>query len=99
MKEKYEIVGEVFAQFYCNGSFNEKVLCSLIKNDEEGKSVYDYVSYIYRNGIIDLRKVVEQVKSISENKNLLTNLISLEIIGDCENALIASEDEDIKKMY
>ena len=99
VQEKYEIVGEVFAQFYCNGSFNEKVLCSLIKNDEEGKSVYDYVSYIYRNGIIDLRKVVEQVKSISENKNLLTNLISLEIIDDCENALIASEDEDIKKMY
>lgn len=99
VQEKYEIVGEVFAQFYCNGSFNEKVLCSLIKNDEEGKSVYDYVSYIYRNGIIDLRKVVEQVKSISENKNLLTNLISLEIIDDCENALIASEDEDIKKRY
>lgn len=99
VQEKYEIVGEVFAQFYCNGSFNGKVLCSLIKNDEEGKSVYDYVSYIYRNGIIDLRKVVEQVKSISENKNLLTNLISLEIIDDCENALIASEDEDIKKRY
>ena len=26
-------------------------------------------------------------------------MISLEIIDDCENALIASEDEDIKKMY
>ena len=51
-----------------------------MENDKEGKYVYDYVSYLYRKGIIDLSEVIEKVKSISDNKNLLTNLISLEFV-------------------
>lgn len=99
VREKYDMVGEVLAQFYCDGLFDEKVFCSLMKNDEEGKYVYDYIGYLYRNGIIDLKEVIEKVKKLSDNKNLLTNLLSLEFIIDCKNALIANEDEDIKKMY
>lgn len=59
----------------------------------------DYVSYLYRKGIVDLSEVIEKVKSISDNKNLLTNLISLELVENYENALIVKENEDIKKMY
>ena len=70
-----------------------------MENDKEGKYVYDYVSYLYRKGIIDLSEVIEKVKSISDNKNLLTNLISLEFVENYENALIVKENEDIKKMY
>ena len=99
VKEKYDVVGEVLAQFYCDGLFDEKVFCSLMENDKEGKYVYDYVSYLYRKGIIDLSEVIEKVKSISDNKNLLANLISLEFVEDYENALIVKENEDIKKMY
>ena len=39
------------------------------------------------------------VKKLSNNKNLLMNLITLEFIEDDDNALIAKEDEEIKKMY
>ena len=99
VKKKYDVVGEVLAQFYCDGVFDEKVFCSLMENDKEGKYVYDYVSYLYREGIIDLSEVIEKVKSISDNKNLLTNLISLEFVEDYENALIVKENEDIKRMY
>lgn len=99
VKEKYDVVGEVLAQFYCDGLFDEKIFCSLMENDKEGKYVYDYVSYLYRKGIIDLSEVIEKVKSISDNKNLLTNLISLEFVENYENALIVKENEDIKKMY
>lgn len=99
VKEKYDVVGEVLAQFYCDGLFDEKVFCSLMENDKEGKYVYDYVSYLYRKGIVDLSEVIEKVKSISDNKNLLTNLISLELVENYENALIVKENEDIKKMY
>lgn len=99
MREKYETVGEVLAQFYGDGLFDEKVFCSLMKNDEEGKYVYDYIRYLHRKGTIDLKEVIEKVKKLSDNKNLLTNLLSLELIENCENALIVKEDEDIKKMY
>ena len=99
VREKYETVGEVLAQFYGDGLFDEKVFCSLMKNDEEGKYVYDYIRYLHRKGTIDLKEVIEKVKKLSDNKNLLTNLLSLELIENCENALIVKEDEDIKKMY
>lgn len=46
-----------------------------------------------------LKEQIEKVKSISDNKNLLTNLISLELVENYENALIVKENEDIKKMY
>lgn len=99
VREGYEIVGEVLAQFYCDGEFDEDVFLSLMKNDEEGKYVYDYVRYLHRKGTVDLKEVLKRVKKLSDNKNLLTNLLSLEFIEDCENALIVGEDEDIKKMY
>lgn len=99
VREGYDILGEVLAQYYCGGVFDENVFYSLMKNDEEGKHVYDYVRYLHRNGAIDLKEVIEKVKSVSYNKNLLTNLISLEFIDSCNNSLIANEDEDIKKMY
>lgn len=99
VREEYEIVGEVLAQFYCDGAFDDNVFSALMKNDEEGRYVYDYVRYLHRKGAIELKEIIERVKSISNNKNLLTNLISLEIVENCENALIANVDEDIKKMY
>ena len=99
VREEYEIVGEVLAQFYCDGVFDDNVFLALMKNDEEGRYVYDYVRYLHRKGAIELKGIIERVKSISNNKNLLTNLISLEIVENCENALIANVDEDIKKMY
>ena len=99
VKEEYEIVGEVLAQFYCDGVFDKDVFLALMKNDEEGRYVYDYVRFLHRKGTIDLEEVIKKVKKTSDNKNLLTNLLSLEFIDDCENALIVGEDEDIKKMY
>ena len=99
VREEYEAVGEVLAQFYCDGVFHENVFSALMKNDEEGKYVYDYVRYLNRIGTIELKEIIERVKKITNNKNLLVNLISLEIVDNCENALIANEDDDIKKMY
>jgi hypothetical protein len=99
VKEEHSILGEVLAQFYCDGLFDEKIFNLLMERDEEGKCVYDYVRYLHRNGTVDLNKVIGMVKNLSDNNNLLVNLISLEFIEDDENALISKEGEDIKKMY
>ncbi len=99
VKEKYSILGEVLAQFYCDGLFDEKIFSLLLQRDEEGKYVYGYVSYLHRNGTVDLNEVIGMVKKLSNNKNLLVNLISLDFIEDNDNALITKEDEEIKKMY
>lgn len=93
------ILGEVLAQFYSDGMFDEEVFHLLMRKDKEGKHVFDYVRYLHRYGSVDLKDVIEMVKRISDNKNLLVNLISLEFIEDDVNALIAKEDEEIKTMY
>lgn len=99
MNEECSLLGEVLAQFYCEGVFDERVFNLLMEKDAEGKSVYDYVRYLHRNGTVDLNEVIDKVKDLSANKNLLVNLISLEFIEDDETAIIAREDEEIKKMY
>ena len=99
VKEEHSILGEVLAQFYCDGLFDEKLFILLMELDDEGKDVYDYVRYLHRNESIDLNEVIGMIKKLSNNKNLLMNLISLEFIEDDDNALIAKEDEEIKKMY
>ena len=82
------MLGEVLAQFYCNGVFDEKTFYALMENDTEGKYVYDYISFLYRRGSVDLKKIIERLKVISNNKNLLMNLISLESIEDYKEASI-----------
>lgn len=99
VQEEHSILGEALAQFYCGGLFDKKIFRLLIERDEKGNHVYGYVNYLHRNGLVDLNEVIGIVKKISNNKNILTNLISLECIEDDENALITKEDEEIKKMY
>lgn len=101
--ERYPNAWDVIASKLPHGTSS---ICSTLNtpkyrriDEPEGKYVYDYVSYLYRKGIVDLSEVIEKVKSISDNKNLLTNLISLELVENYENALIVKENEDIKKMY
>src|SRR5699024_245298 len=52
VKEEHSILGEVLAQFYCDGMFDEKIFNLLMERDEEGKCVYDYVRYLHRNGTV-----------------------------------------------
>lgn len=97
--QEENILGEVLAQFYSDGMVDEEVFHLLMKKDKEGKHVFDYVKYLYRYGSVDLRGVIEMLKRLSDNKNLLVNLISLDFIENDANALIAKEDEEIKTMY
>lgn len=99
VKQKKDMVGEVLARFYCEGVYDSKTFNLLLRLDEEGKYVYDYVACLYRQGSINLSEIVELVKKSCDNKNLLINLISLETIEDERKALISKESEEIKRDY
>lgn len=98
VREEHSTVGEVLAQFYCDGIFDKEIFMLLIEKDEDGENVYNYVRYLHRNGSVDLNEVIEGVKSNSDNKNLLVNIIALEYIED-ENAMIFDESEEMKCLY
>ena len=48
---------------------------------------------------VDLKVLLTKVKQLTNNENLIVNLIGLQGIDDYKNAIIASEDEAIKKKY
>lgn len=98
-KEGCGMMGQVIAQFYCEGLFDENIF-ELLIGREDGKYAYDYVSTLYFRGSVDLSIVIKKTKSLSDNKKLLADLISLEVIEkDYTNALITNENEEIKKIY
>jgi hypothetical protein len=99
VKKEHSTLGEVLAQFYGDGTFDEKIFNLLMENDQAGECVYDYVRALYRYGAVDLNKVIGMTKNFPSNNNLRVNLISLQVIDDETNALIFGENEEIKKMY
>lgn len=97
--ENKKLVGEVLAQFYCEGIYDEKVFDILLKEDIEGEQVYGYVRFLSWKRNVCMNDILKKVKSVSDNKNLIVSLISLEIIEDDSNSIIAYESETIKKEY
>lgn len=63
------VIGQVIAQFYCDGLFDENIF-ELLIGREAGKYAYDYVSILHFRGAIDLNMVIKKTKSLSDNKNL-----------------------------
>lgn len=98
VKQKKDMVGEVLARFYCEGVYDSKTFNLLLRLDEEGKYVYDYVACLYRQGSINLSEIVELVKKSCDNKNLLINLISLETIEDERKALLVKRVKKLKEI-
>lgn len=92
-------IGEVLAEFYCDCSYDDSVFTMLLEKDNEGNQVFDYVWTLLIKGDINLKYIVEKVKKLSDNTNLLVNLILLETVNDSEKAIITNASEEIKKMY
>lgn len=99
IKENKKLVGEVLAQFYCGGVYDEDVLGILLKEDTEGNHVYDYIRFLIWKGIACLNDILKKVKDVSDNENLIVYLILLEIIEDNGNAIIAYKNDAIKTAY
>lgn len=99
VKNEKSILGEVLAQFYCEEKYDEAVLVLLLKKDKEGKHVYDYARVLVQKKAVDLSIILDKVKEFTNRENLIVNLISLQVIENSENAIIANEHELIKKDY
>ena len=54
-------LGEIFAKFYNEGRFDEEIFNLLLKYDEEGSCVFDYIKYLYET--VDLNKILKTIKS------------------------------------
>lgn len=93
------IIGDVLARFYCDEIYDEKVFELLLKKDKEGMHIYNYARTLYYKQAIELRELLAKVRQLSSNQNLIVNLIALQVIDDYKNAIIANENEAIKKEY
>lgn len=94
-----EVLGGILAQYYCDGVYDEKIFEMLLRIDKEGKCVYDFVRTLLYAQAVDLKILLPKVRKLTNNTNIIVNLIGLQIIDDYKNAIIANEDEAIKKEY
>ena len=99
VKVNQSTLGEILARFYCDGKFDEKVFCILLDKERKGKCAYNYVRYLYTKGVMQLDEAIRIVKGMFNHKNLLVDILSLEIIENKEKMSIANEGEEIKKLY
>lgn len=99
VKEDKSALGEVLAQFFCSEVYDEEVLELLLKKDNEGKHVYNYVKTLVWKGNANLNIILKKVKEVTNNQNLIVNLISLEAIVDIDSAIVAHENDVIKEAY
>lgn len=99
-KNEKIVLGDVLAEFYSSGKYDEMIMRLLLEYDHSGKHAYDYVRVIYRMGDIDLSKLVRKIEGQSSiNADLIVNLIMLEPIKSVESCIIANESVKVKKLY
>ena len=91
------LIGEVLAEFYCNGVYNKKVMELLLQMDRERRQIYEFIKFFICKGDVSLSDILEQVKSKNVDENLILNLIFLQNIEDSNTAIIAHESDERKK--
>ena len=99
VNNKNNILGDVLAEFYCNEIFDETVFIMLLKKDPEGRHAYNYVRTLAWKKAINLERILCITKEFTKNLQLIANLISLQIIVDNKEAIIADESDEVKREF
>jgi len=99
VKDENCVLGEVLAEYYCKNVFDKDVFELLLENDCNGMHVYNYVRRLYYKDKVDLREILKIIKEKTCNITLVANVISLQAIVCQTDALIAEEDDEVKKKY
>lgn len=92
-------IGFVLGEFYCNQMFDEDVFKLLLLKDNKGNHAYNYIRAIIRRGEVTIIEILQRVKTITNNEELLCDIISLQVIENCENAIIFHECVPLKKLF
>lgn len=99
IEEDNSNLGNILAEFYNKGEYDKNIENLILKYDDTGKYVYEYISWFYYKGVINLKNILSEIREKSTNVNLFVNLILLECIDSTANCIIANESEEIKKIY
>ena len=92
-------IGTVFAQYYCKCKYNKEILNLLISKDSQGKQTRSFIETFYCNKAIDLRSVINDLKEMTDNTELISDIFSLQRVNGNEDAYIFTEDEQVKSIF
>ena len=92
-------LGEVLAKYYCEGSFDTSVLELLAKEDNNGNQVLNYIRVMVANKAVGISEILSTIKRLTENDELLCDIISMQPIENRDQAIIFHEKDSIKKIF
>ena len=92
-------IGTVLAQYYCKCKYNKEILNLLISKDSQGKQTRSFIETFYCNKVIDLRSVINDLKEMTDNAELISDIFSLQRVNGNEDAYIFTEDEQVKSIF
>ena len=99
LQDEKSNIGFVLGEFYSDQMFDEDVFKLLLLKDKKGNHAYNYIRAIIRKGEVTVIEILQRAKTITSNEELLCDIISLQVIENCDNAIIFHECEPIKKLF
>lgn len=99
IKEDRWNLGMILGEFYCGKKYSNEIMELLLKYDKNGKHICNYIGFLLKKSVIDLKEMVKKVEEKIDNDGLIVNLILLESIENYQNSIIANESEKIKQLY
>lgn len=96
--DSYDI-GTVLAQYYCKCKYNKEILNLLISKDSQGNQARSFIETFYYNKVIDLRSVINDLKEMTDNIELISDVFSIQRVDGNEVAYIFTENEQVKSIF
>ncbi len=96
--DSYDI-GTALAQYYCKCKYNKKILNILIEKDSRGTQVRSFIETLYYRKAIDLRSVINDLKEMTDNIELIADIFSIQRVNGNEAAYIFTEDMQLKSSF
>ncbi len=99
IKNKKTYVGEIIANYYCNGNFDPGIYKIILRYDSVGSAVVDYVRTLYNKDKVALTEAINIAKTNSVDVVIIAKLMRVQIIDNVDTSFIANADDNVKNVF
>ncbi len=96
---EYTTLGIYLFKVYTNNQFDTKLFADIVMQENNKRIVLDYVQCAYENSPDNIKVAITIAKQLGASKDIIIDLLFLEVIDLRNRPLIADEDETVKERY
>lgn len=92
-------IGLCIAKYYGDKTFDESIMSLMVNYNVKDSAIADYVWYFQKQNEPILERAIQIAMLKENNENLVVSLLSMELLSDEKEPLIANQVEEIKKIF